>query len=271
MARTAKRSAPPEGRMPLRAHLRELRKRLVISAIGIVAGMVIGWFTAGWVWDQLRAPIEVIRNADGRNASINYPDITSAFDLNLQIAFTVGLVVSSPVWLYQIWAFLAPGLTGNEKRYSLGFILSAIPLFLAGCYAGWFVFPHIVQLMTGFAPQQDSALIEARSYLDFVLKLVVVVGVAFVIPVFLVLLDFAGIISGHSIIRSWRIALLCIILFTAIATPSADILSMFLLAVPMVILYFASAGVALLHDRRKAKREAALLEAEGIDITEDAR
>jgi len=229
--------------------------------------MIVGWFTAGWVWNQLRAPIETIAN--NRNATINYADITSAFDLNLQIAFTVGLVVSSPVWLYQIWAFLAPGLTGREKRYSLGFVLSAIPLFLAGCYAGWFVFPHIVELMTSFAPQEDAAFVEARSYLDFVLKLVVVVGVAFVIPVFLVLLDFAGIISGRSILKSWRLALLCIILFTAIATPSADVLSMFLLAVPMVLLYFASAAIALVHDRRKERREASLYD-DAADVAEDA-
>jgi len=267
MARTAKRS-DPEGRMTLVEHLRELRRRIVICAISIVAAMVVGWFTAPWVWDQLRAPILAIAQQGSRDAQINYPDITSAFDLNLQIAFTVGLVVSSPIWLYQIWAFLGPGLTGKEKRYALGFICSAIPLFLAGCYAGWAVFPHIVQLMTGFAPQQDAALIEARSYLDFVLKLVIVIGVAFVVPVFLVLLDFAGIISAHSIIRSWRVALLAIVLFTAIATPSADVLSMFLLAIPMVVLYFAAAGIAWLHDRRAAKRQEALYD-EPAGVPED--
>jgi sec-independent protein translocase protein TatC len=146
-----------------------------------------------------------------------------------------------------------PALSRKELRYGLGFFLTAVPLFFAGCAAGWFVVPHIVQLLTSFAPSQDTAIIQAKVYFDFVLKLVVAIGVAFVLPVFLVLLNFVGILSARSIVKSWRIALLVIVLFTAIATPSADIVSMFLLAIPMVLLYFAAAGVAWLHDRRAAK------------------
>jgi sec-independent protein translocase protein TatC len=108
--------------------------------------------------------------------------------------------------------------------------------------------------MTSFAPSDDATIITAKTYFDFVLKLVLVVGVAFVLPVFLVLFNFAGFLSAQSIIKSWRIAVLVITLFTAIATPAADVLSMFLLAIPMVLLYFAAAGIAWLHDRRKTKR-----------------
>ena len=176
------------------------------------------------------------------------------FDLKLKISFYVGLVVSSPMWLYQVFAFLMPGLTRTEKRYTFGFFFTAVPLFLAGCAAGFYVLPHVVELMTGFAPSQDAALITAQSYFDFVLKLVVAIGIAFVLPVFIVLLNFAGVISATSIIKSWRVAILVIILFTAIATPAADVVSMFLLAIPMVVLYFAAYGVALLHDRRAARR-----------------
>jgi len=253
--------------MSLAQHLLELRKRLFISAIAIVVGMVAGWFLSEWVWDALRAPILDI--AERRDAQINYSDISSAFDLRLQIAFTLGLVGSSPVWLYQIWAFLGPGLTSNEKRYGLGFLFSAIPLFLAGCFAGWLVFPHIVELMTSFAPPEDAALVEARRYLDFVLKLVIVVGVAFVVPVFLVLLNLAGVVSARAILRSWRIAILVIILFTAVATPAADVITMFMLAIPMLLLYFGAAFLAWLHDRRVAKREARLL-ADADGVTEGA-
>jgi sec-independent protein translocase protein TatC len=134
-----------------------------------------------------------------------------------------------------------------------------VPLFLAGCAAGWFVVPHIVELLTGFAGHGDTTIIEAKAYLDFVLKLVLVTGVAFVLPVFLVLLNLVGVLSGRSILKGWRIAVLAITLFTAIATPAADVLSMLLLAAPMVVLYFAAAGVSVLHDRRVARRTDAIL------------
>jgi sec-independent protein translocase protein TatC len=200
----------------------------------------------------------MLQVAQSHHASINYTNITQAFDLKLRIAFTVGLVLSAPVWLFQIWAFIVPGLTRKEKQYGFGFFFAAVPLFFAGCFAGWYVWPHIVELMVGFAPTEDSVFLSANDYLDFVLKLIVVVGVAFVLPVFLVLLNFAGVLQGISIIKSWRVAVLTITLFTAIATPAADVFSMFLLAVPMVLLYLAAAGIALLHDRRVARRADAL-------------
>ena len=240
--------------MSLGQHLLELRKRLFLAAAGIFVGAVIGWFLSEAVWNALREPIYTIASAQGRSAQLNYPDITSGFDLKLKISFYVGLVVSSPMWLYQVFAFLMPGLTRTEKRYTFGFFFTAVPLFLAGCAAGFYVLPHVVELMTGFAPSQDAALITAQSYFDFVLKLVVAIGIAFVLPVFIVLLNFAGVISAPSIIKSWRVAILVIILFTAIATPAADVVSMFLLAIPMVVLYFAAYGVAVLHDRRAARR-----------------
>lgn len=254
MPAQAESSAPSRGRMSLGGHLRELRKRVYISALAIVLGAVVGWFFSDAILALLREPIYAIAESQNRVATLNYDAITSAFDLKLQIAITLGIVVSSPVWLYQVWAFFIPGLTRTEKQYSLGFFLSAIPLFVTGCAAGWLVFPHIVELMTGFAPENDSTIINAKIYFDFVLKLVLVVGIAFVLPVFLVLLNFAGVISARSIIKSWRIAILIIMLFTAIATPAADVLSMFLLAIPMVGLYFAAAFVAWLHDRRAAKK-----------------
>jgi sec-independent protein translocase protein TatC len=251
--------------MTLGAHLREFRKRLYFAAIGIIAGAIAGWFLADFVLDALRKPIYAVAQQQHRVATLNYDGISSAFDLKLQIALTVGMVISSPVWLYQIWAFFVPAMTRREVKYALGFFLTAIPLFLAGCYAGWLVFPHIVELMTSFAPVNDATIITAKSYFDFVLKLVIVVGVAFVLPVFLVLLNFAGVISAKAIFKSWRVAILLIALFTAIATPAADVLSMFLLAIPMVALYFLAVAVSSLHDRRKKRRQ---LEAESVDMVE---
>ena len=104
--------------------------------------------------------------------------------------------------------------------------------------------------MTSFVPRVRESLLTAKEYIDFVLKLVVAIGIAFVVPVFIVLLNFAGVISAAAIIKSWRIAILVIVLFTAIATPSADVISMFMLAIPMIVLYFAAWFIAHLHDQR---------------------
>lgn len=247
-----------EKRMSLGAHLIELRKRLFISAIAIVVGAVGGWvLTDLFVWDAIQEPVHRVAEANGKQAEIVFPTIGSAFDLRLQIAFTIGIVISSPVWLYQIFAFLVPGLNTRERKFTLAFFASAIPLFLLGCAAGWFVLPNIVKVMTSFVPDTSPAWLTAKEYVDFVLKLVLAIGVAFVVPVFIVLLNYAGVFSAAAILKAWRVAILVIILFTAIATPSADVVSMFLLAIPMILLYFVAWFLSFLHDRRVAKRNAA--------------
>ncbi|MFU8948112.1 twin-arginine translocase subunit TatC [Mycetocola zhadangensis] len=246
--------------MSLGEHLVELRKRLFIIAAGVVVAMIAGFVVSEWAIDQMAAPITEIAGERGQ-ALLNFDAVTGAFDLRMKVALTLGIVASSPIWLYQIWAFLVPGLTRKEIGYALGFLLSAVPLFLAGCAAGWWVMPHIVELMAGFTPANASNFFNAGIYFDFVLKLLLAVGIAFVVPVFLVLLNFVGVLSAAAIIKAWRIAILVIVLFCAIATPAADVISMFVLAIPMVVLYFASYGVAWIHDRRVAKRQA-LLDAE---------
>jgi sec-independent protein translocase protein TatC len=249
--------------MSLGAHLVELKKRLMISGIAIIVTAIGGFIVSDYIIDALRAPIVDVAENTGRDANLNFEMVTQAFDIRLQIALTVAIVVASPVWLYQIWAFLVPGLVRKEKQYAIGFIGTAIPLFLAGCAAGWFVMPHIVELMLSFAPAESLSNLGAKYYYDFILKLLLATGIAFVLPIFLVLLNFVGVLSARSILKGWRIAILLICLFTAIATPAADIISMFLLAIPMVVLYFAAAGVAALNDRRRAKRARALEESIG--------
>ncbi len=252
MAAREKRGADRDRRMSLGQHLIELRKRLFRSALAVLLGAVAGWFVYPWVSEGLRAPIAII--AASKNAALNYQGITTGFDLQIQVAIYAGILISSPVWLYQVFAFLVPGLTGKEKRYTFGFVFTAIPLFLGGCVAGWFVVPHIVILLNSFVPDEDVAYIDAKDYLGFVLKLILAVGIAFVLPVFLVLLNFIGVISARAILKGWRVAVLMITLFTAIATPAADPFSMFLLAIPMVFLYFVAVGIAFWHDALAARK-----------------
>lgn len=241
--------------MSLGAHLVELRNRLIISAIAIVLGMVAGWLLADWVWKMLQLPLEQL-GKEGRKALIQFTDVSSGFDTHVQIALFFGVLISSPVWLYQIWAFVVPGLKRNEKWYAIGFLGTAVPLFLLGVYVGWSILPNIVRVMASFQPETAAFNMEARTYLDFTVKLLLAVGVGFVMPVFLVLLNFIGVLRGMSILKSWRIAIITIIVFAAIATPATELVSMFLLAVPIVVLYFAAAGIAILHDRRVDRRRA---------------
>lgn len=246
--------------MSLGEHLLELRRRLGVIGISIVVAAVGGWFLADPVWAALSDPIVEIAQERNRDADINYTSVTEAFDTKVQIALVLGIVMAAPVWLYQIWAFFVPALMRKERRYALGFLSAAVPLFFAGVTLGWFVLPNIVILLTSFAPEQSSTLLTARVYLDFTLKLVIAVGVGFVLPVFLVLLNVIGVLSAKAIIHGWRWAVVVIALFTALVTPAADVVSMVVLAIPMVMLYFLAAAIAWLHDRRRDKKAAKLLD-----------
>ncbi|WP_308196719.1 twin-arginine translocase subunit TatC [Agromyces atrinae] len=240
------------GTMTLSAHLREARTRIFRTVVAVLVGVAIGYVVSGAILDVLRAPI--LELAESRDASLNYDSVSGAFELKLTIAIFAGLVISSPYWLYQVFAFFVPGLTRRERRYTFAFFFSAVPLFAAGCTTGFLLFPHIVELLASFASTEDSTLLQARYYVEFVMKLVLAVGVAFVLPVFVVLLNAMGVLSGASIVRSWRIVLTGIVVFCALATPAADIASMFLLALPMVVLFAGAAGIALLHDRSVTRR-----------------
>ncbi|MGP3536770.1 twin-arginine translocase subunit TatC [Microbacterium sp. RD1] len=247
--------------MSLGAHLIELRKRLVIAAAALVVGMVIAFFITDPVIHLITEPIRQIAEREGDQAKVElmFTAVTSAFDLRLRMSFAIGLLLSAPVWLWQIWAFIMPGLTRKEIRYTIGFILAAVPLFFAGCAVGLLVMPHIVELMNSFVPEGGSSFYDASYYYDFVFKLLVVIGVAFVLPVFLVALNLAGVMSGKAILKGWRVAILVATVFAALATPSADVVSMLLLGGILVVLFFAAASVSLLFDRRRRKRDAQLL------------
>lgn len=248
-------------RMSLGAHLVELRKRLLISVIGIVIGMILAFIFTEAIIRLLTEPINIIAEARGDEAktTIMFDTVTSGFDLRMRIAFVLGFLISAPVWLSQVWLFVMPGLTRKETRYTWGFLGAAIPLFFAGCFVGWLIMPHVIELMATFVPDGAGLFYNYSYYYDFILKLILVIGVSFVFPVFLVLLNVAGVMSGMAILKGWRIAILIITLFAAMATPAADVISMLLLGAIMVVLYFAAVGVALLFDRRRGKRERAIL------------
>ena len=254
--------------MSLGQHLVELRKRITWSALAILLASIPAWWLVNPIWAALSAPVLAVAAEQDRQASLNYTTIGEAFDTRLLIMFLVGVVASSPVWLYQLWAFIVPALHRTEKRYAFGFLGAAAPLFIGGCLAAWFVFPNVVILLTSFAFFESATLLGARSYLDFAIKFIFAIGAGFVFPVVLVALNFARVITGAGILKAWRWAILGITAFTAIATPAADVLSMIMLAIPMIGLYFAAAAIAVLRDKRVAKREAALNAEYGIRVDE---
>lgn len=236
-------------RMPLSDHLSEARTRITRSALAFAVAAVVAYLLSDTVLDVLRAPVLDI--AGTRDAAINYDSVTGAFGLKLRIALYGGIVLSGPVWLYQLLAYLSPALTSREKRYTFGFLAAVLPLFAAGCATGALIFPRMVELLTGVASAEDSTLLDASSYVGFVLKIVLAAGVAFTLPAFLVLLNLTGVLSAKTIADGWRGAVIGIITFSALVTPAADLMSMFLIAVPMVLLYLVALGIAWLHDRKR--------------------
>jgi sec-independent protein translocase protein TatC len=244
--------------MSLGAHLVELRKRLVIAAAAILVGAVGCWFLVRPVFGFLIAPVAEAAKLTHRHVELNFQGLTSPFDVEIQLAITMGIVVSSPIWLYEVWAFIVPGLKQRERRYVYGFLGSAIPLFLVGCAIGWVLLPRLVVLLTSFAPLKSTSFISTDDYVSFITKLMIAVGVGFVLPVVLVFLNFIGILASKTILKGWRIAVLLVVVFAAIVTPSADVISMFALALPIIALYFIAVLITHLHDRSVARRMDAL-------------
>jgi sec-independent protein translocase protein TatC len=248
------RGANPERKMKLADHLRELRKRLFWMAGFILAGTVGGWFLFEPVFDLLQQPIIDLSEQRGVNATVNFGTIVSAFDLRIQVSIFLGLLISSPFWLYQLWAFVTPGLKKTERRYSIAFVFSSVPLFLIGTYIAWVSLPNFVVVLLGFTPEGSSNVINASQYVLFAIRVLFIFGAAFVMPAVLVAMNFAGLMQAKSIIRGWRFAIFVIAVVTALATPTAEPISMLLLMIPLIILYFAAAGIAYLNDRRKRKK-----------------
>jgi sec-independent protein translocase protein TatC len=239
--------------MSLREHLRELRTRLVRSAIAIVIGGIAGWFVSQPVYTALLKPITDSAARNGVPTTINYADPFSAFNQRLQVAVIVGFVLASPVWLYQFWAFITPGLTRKERRYSYGFVGAALPLFLGGGTLAWFVLPKALEFLNSFVPEGGSNFITANLYFSFVTRIVLAFGVAFVIPVVLVALNMAHLLSGRTMVRQWRITVFVCFLFAAVATPTPEVTSMLLLAGSMCLLFAIAIGICLLLDKRRAQ------------------
>jgi len=244
--------------MPLADHLRELRNRLVKSAIAIAAGMIVGWYFYPHIFTWLSAPFTGVitqARAQGHVVTLALTGVADPFVLQLQIAGVAGLVLAAPVWLYQLWRFVTPGLHRHEKRWAVGFALVATPLFLAGAMLAYTVLPFALQLLFGFTPDNVENIVSVDKYLSFFLRTILVFGAGFLVPLMLVLLNFAGVLSGRRLMGWWRWIVILVAIFAAVATPTGDPINMALLGGPILILVIVATGVCLLNDRRRARRQ----------------
>lgn len=246
-------------RMPLLEHLREFRKRVVRSAAAISLAAIIGWFFYNEIITKLAEPVcdlaAAQRTGSNTCGSLYINGVLGPLNLQIKVALLAGVIVAAPIWLYQLWAFIAPALHRKERRNSIFFFVAATPFFAAGTFLGYSILPIAVEVLFGFTPDALTNLVKFDDYLDFVMRAILLFGIAFELPVFLVTFNLIGFLSGRAILRPWRIWVFSIVLFVAGFTPSADPLSMVLLAVPLILLYLLSGVFALWNDRRRAKKE----------------
>jgi sec-independent protein translocase protein TatC len=257
----------PDARMPLMEHIRELRNRVVKIVAVVTAGSIAGWFIYPPVWDFIKAPYckaqiaspvaSVLVKSAGSLGNGCHLYVSGIFDplfIRLQIAIAVGVIISSPVWLYQFWAFLAPGLYKRERRWAYYFVGAAIPLFAIGATIAYFAMTRGLEFLLHLTPADTTALIMINTYLSYAGAMLMIFGIAFELPLIFVLLNMAGVLT-HQRFRKWRRMIIFLVFaFAAIFTPSPDPLSMLLLAVPCVVLVEASEVFAWANDRRRARR-----------------
>lgn len=271
--------------MPLGDHLRELRNRLAKAMLAIVIVTVVAAFFYNDIINFLTKPVldsvgceqafgELARSkADSHPcAQITINGLLAPFTLALQVSLMAGVVIASPVWLYQLWAFVAPGLHRNEKKYAYAFVATGVPLFFGGAFFAYKVLPTTAKVLLQFTPHSVSNLLPLDDLLQLVTRMVIVFGLSFELPLLLVMLNLTGIVTGKRMLGWWRAMILGITVFAAVATPSTDPLSMLALAGPIWVLYFGAVLFSLLNDRRRRRRDAEGPgddEASDLDLTPD--
>jgi len=247
-----------EARMPLLDHLRELRKRVLRSAIAVLVAFSGGWYFYDSIIVTLAAPVCDLKAAQDSGAAscgaLYISGVLGPLDLQIKVALLTGIIVSAPFWLYQLWAFIAPALHRKEKRTSVMFVSAATPFFAMGATLGYLILPVAIKALFGFTPESISNLVRFDDYLDFVLRLILFVGLAFELPIFLLTFNLIGFLRGKTILRPWRIWIFTIFFFVAALSPTADPLSMVLLSGPLILFYFMAGAIALVVDRQRDKK-----------------
>ncbi len=252
----SQRRVNPEGRMPLMDHIRELRNRVVKAALALIAGMVIGLVFFHPVWNFITEPYcrainRCVPGEIGKTLVVTGP--LDAFYLHIKVAFVVGVVATSPIWLYQLWSFVAPGLYAREKKYTYLFIGVAVPLFALGTWFSLLVMGRGLHFLIGLVPANTANLFTADTYIGYFMAMILGFGLCFELPLLLVMLNQVGILT-HERFKKWRrVMIFCVFVFAGIASPSPDPLTMLLLGGVCAALVEAAEVAVLLNDRRRRR------------------
>jgi sec-independent protein translocase protein TatC len=246
-----------DGSMTLIEHIRELRNRLFKASIGLVLGTAVGIYFASGIFDYLIKPYCDYQASRGTSGSCLLSASGGPLDpflVNLKVGLYFGILISAPIWLYQLWAFIAPGLHRRERRYTYSFVAVAAPLFAAGVVLAHIIVSKSLHFFLGTS-SHFTVIVDVGGYFTFVTKMMLLFGIGFEFPLLLVMLNFAGVLSARRMLGWWRQAIFLMFLFGAVVTPSPDPFAMSILALCMSVLYFAAVGVALINDRRRGRRE----------------
>jgi sec-independent protein translocase protein TatC len=250
-----KRQENPDGRMPLMDHLHELRNRVVKVALAIIAGASVSWVFFDRIWAFMQRPYcQAVGyckvNTLGHSLFIS--NVTDGFYLHIKVSIIAGAVITSPIWLYQLWAFIAPGLYSREKRWTYAFLGSAVPLFALGCFFAFLAMSRGLKFFLSMAGGL-TALFTADSYIGYWIAMIIGIGLCFEVPLFLVILNMARVIT-HERFRKWRrLIIFLVFVFAGIASPSPDPLTMLLLGGIVVVLVEAAELIIYLNDKRYAR------------------
>jgi sec-independent protein translocase protein TatC len=245
--------------MTLIEHLRELRARLIRSALAIPAGSIVAWFYYDRIFAFLVRPFFDAQNALNEQHHIHVQltlnGVADAFNLQIKLSLAVGALLASPIWLYQLFRFITPGMLKREKRWAGLFVLAALPLFLLGVVTAYLALPRLLHALLGFTPEGTLNLPTVDNYISLLIQLVFFFGIGFITPVLVVTLNVIGILSAQRLRSWWRWILFVSLVFAAIGNPTGDILTMFLFAIPQVLLMLIAYVICFFNDRRRAKRD----------------
>jgi len=243
--------------MTLREHIVELRNRLLISVLAIVVCTIAAWFVYYQALDILKHPFDIavapFAKDRGLKPQLTFQGVGDPLTFRIKVSAMLGLVLSGPIWLFQLWAFIAPGLHRSEKKWAYLFAGIAAPLFAGGVVVAYWTLPKGIEILLGFTPETVQNLVELGKYLDFVIRTLLVFGIAFLIPLVVVLLNMVGVVPAAALGKFRPYIILVIFVFAAVATPSGDPFTMCLLAVPMCLLFFVAEIIARFNDARRKR------------------
>jgi sec-independent protein translocase protein TatC len=245
--------------MTLVAHLTELRNRIAKALLALALGTIVGflWYDRGlltFLTEPYCALPAGFRFQGDESCRLVVLDVFGGVLLRLKIGLIAGAVLSAPFWLYQLWAFITPGLKRNERRYTVGFVAASTLLFAAGAFLAWFTLRKGLELLLSLAGSEVAFQLTAPDYLGFVISLLIAFGLSLELPLVAVALNLVGILSHAALSRSRRWIFFLTIVFAAFVTPTQDPFTMLAMAIPMILLFETAIQIARVVDKRRAKR-----------------